>query len=74
MGKTYSTKTNSKKSTSATTPFPKKKLGLISKKKTISHSPAKPAKKAATSAFTKTVTLFRDQKDVFTEDVKYRGW
>jgi len=60
-----STKT-SKKVTAVTTPH------AISKKKTLSTK--KSAPKAANSAFTKTVTLFRNAKDVFSIDSKYKKW
>lgn len=58
------TKSNSKKTTTANTPaLNKKKNGAIAK------SPKK-----SNSAFTKTVHLFKDQKDWFSADDYYKNW
>jgi len=65
-----SSRANSKKNTSATTPgISKKKNGVISKK-AKSH-PASPQKKATSTEFVKSISLFRDQKDYFKWDKKY---
>jgi len=65
-----STKSPSKKQTSATTPKISKKKNLIAKNKT----PKKAANDKPKSAFTKEVHLFRDQKDTFSVDRKYDHW
>ena len=78
MGKTITSKSSSKKATSASTPHAlKKKKSLTIKKKTASASkPSSPKKSPskAKSAFTKEVHLFRDQKDWFSVDRKYDNW
>ena len=57
-------KSNSKKTTTATTPaLSNKKNGVIAK-----------TPKKGNSAFTKTVHLFRDQKDWFSADASYKNW
>lgn len=61
MGKNNSSKATSKRTTTAVSPTKK-----INKTKTLKIVPKK-----AKSQFTKEVTLFHDQKDMFTIDAKY---
>jgi hypothetical protein len=61
-----SSKSVSKKQTTATTPKISKKKSLIAKSAKKSSKPK--------SAFTKEVHLFRDQKDCYSLDRKYDAW
>jgi hypothetical protein len=61
---TRTSKHTSKKSTTAASPTKK-----ITKPKTLKISPQKASK--AKSQFVKEVTLFRDQRDMFTMDATY---